>query len=923
MTGSICDNNSGVIIRCGNGATINAQGAVGGIAGSNTGTVSNCFNIGNVKGVGYAGGICVTNDGGVIENCYNTGEYKLSGSGSVGHICAKVGGTITNCWGTANPLGNRIERMDLLSSKGITEMGFDTSVWTKPANDREEQIAYYPSTSSRHALSISYDVNIEFYQTDSATPVYLGDVVFYYSVSLKFSDYIPGSETPKRCTIQIGDRIIADSDVDLNRYSSYYTCTLDTVGKTTFTFWCDGTGSEFIPDELSKDCTLNIEKREPAASDFDVVLSGLKYDGSAKSVEVNPAAGIVGMGDVTVHYYSDGKLLKSAPVNAGDYTFSIDVAAGTNYKAITGLTDSSWKFTIAKADAPKINNHYAYYTWAESGEMEITVVGLPEDMGTLGTPTCTVTGTIFKENSESYSDGVIRFILAEGNTVNQVGYINVTIPTQNYEDISVKLSVGITDKHDRLPPELMDFDLVFTNKGSDITATIVTELSEVEFSFDGVNWSDVNTASVGHEQSVTGYIRFVETEIYNVSMASSRTGKTGHGTLIHHARVEPDCIKEGSAEYWECTVCSKVFTDEDGTAETTREALVLAMTSHTESPAVRENEIPATCTADGSYDEVIYCSVCKTQLSREHKTIAATGHKWSDKYESDKTGHWHKCELCGATTEVESHISSGPATIARAEVCTVCGYEIAPRKKSSGGSVGPGGGPKTPTENKPAINGVEKSWTEIASELAGQNGGSVVIALNGETVVPVDVIRAVMNNKIKVEFVVDSVKSWIVDGAKITTATAADLTLLPGSADKGALRGVPGVDLITNGTGIPADLKLKFRKEFAGQFANVYMLTDSSPVFQGCVKVDEDGAAVISGADAAGEYIVMVCEYSDLPGDMNNDGVLNAIDASAILKDIVGAAAGANPLMADFNGDGVSNALDASAILKYIVGIAA
>ncbi len=318
---------------------------------------------------------------------------------------------------------------------------------------------------------------------------------------------------------------------------------------------------------------------------------------------------------------------------------------------------------------------------------------------------------------------------------------------------------------------------------------------------------------------------------------------------------------------------------------------------------------------------MIYCSVCKTQLSREHKTISAAGHKWSDKYESDKTGHWHKCELCGTTTEVESHISSGPATIARAEVCTVCGYQIAPRKKSSGGSVGPGGGPKTPTEDKPAINGVEKGWTEIAAEIAGQNGGSVVIALNGETVVPVDVIRAAMNNKIKVEFVVDSVKSWIVDGTKITTATAADLTLLPGSADKGVLRGVPGADLITNGTGIPADLKLKFRKEFAGQFANVYMLTDGIPVFQGCVKADEDGAAVIS--DAAGEYIVMVCEYSDLSGDMNNDGVLNAIDASAILKDIVGAVAGANPLMADFNGDGVSNALDASAILKYIVGIAA
>lgn len=68
----------------------------------------------------------------------------------------------------------------------------------------------------------------------------------------------------------------------------------------------------------------------------------------------------------------------------------------------------------------------------------------------------------------------------------------------------------------------------------------------MEFSFDGVNWSDVNTASVGHEQSVTGYIRFVETEIYNVSQASSRAGKTGHGTRTRGVRLhkgEQGCVK--------------------------------------------------------------------------------------------------------------------------------------------------------------------------------------------------------------------------------------------------------------------------------------------------------------------------------------------------------------------------------------------
>ena len=53
----------------------------------------------------------------------------------------------------------------------------------------------------------------------------------------------------------------------------------------------------------------------------------------------------------------------------------------------------------------------------------------------------------------------------------------------------------------------------------------------------------------------------------------------------------------------------------------------------------------------------------------------------------------------------------------------------------------------------------------------------------------------------------------------------------------------------------------------------------------------DDGSAVVSGVDKAGEYVVMVCAFSDLPGDANNDGVLNALDASVILKRLVGISA--------------------------------
>ena len=59
---------------------------------------------------------------------------------------------------------------------------------------------------------------------------------------------------------------------------------------------------------------------------------------------------------------------------------------------------------------------------------------------------------------------------------------------------------------------------------------------------------------------------------------------------------------------------------------------------HTPASAVRENENPATCTVDGSYDEVVYCSVCGEELSRETKTIPALGHMY------DGEGI---CERCG------------------------------------------------------------------------------------------------------------------------------------------------------------------------------------------------------------------------------------------------------------------------------------
>ena len=85
----------------------------------------------------------------------------------------------------------------------------------------------------------------------------------------------------------------------------------------------------------------------------------------------------------------------------------------------------------------------------------------------------------------------------------------------------------------------------------------------------------------------------------------------------------------GTKAHYTCSGCDKLFSDAAGEVEVTAADLVIPKLVHIHTPgeAVRENEVPASCTVDGSYDEVVYCTACQEEISREHKTIKAEGHK--------------------------------------------------------------------------------------------------------------------------------------------------------------------------------------------------------------------------------------------------------------------------------------------------------
>ena len=61
----------------------------------------------------------------------------------------------------------------------------------------------------------------------------------------------------------------------------------------------------------------------------------------------------------------------------------------------------------------------------------------------------------------------------------------------------------------------------------------------------------------------------------------------------------------------------------------TKETIGATEHTHTPGEPKQENVVPATCTTDGSYDEVVRCSKCGEVISTTHKTTPALGHKWT------------------------------------------------------------------------------------------------------------------------------------------------------------------------------------------------------------------------------------------------------------------------------------------------------
>ena len=182
------------------------------------------------------------------------------------------------------------------------------------------------------------------------------------------------------------------------------------------------------------------------------------------------------------------------------------------------------------------------------------------------------------------------------------------------------------------------YDITFAADGNDVTATAgapveatVDELSNVaQFvmvangEFTGATTTVViNLTFTGNFADGTYPVTLAEGTLVGTTSAEAVDAELVDGAIVAHAHdykavvTPPTCTEEGYTTY--TCACGESYVDNK-----------VAALGHTPADAVVENNVAADCDTAGSYDSVVYCSVCNAEISRDTITVEATGHTPGD-----------------------------------------------------------------------------------------------------------------------------------------------------------------------------------------------------------------------------------------------------------------------------------------------------
>ena len=156
---------------------------------------------------------------------------------------------------------------------------------------------------------------------------------------------------------------------------------------------------------------------------------------------------------------------------------------------------------------------------------------------------------------------------------------------------------------------------------------------------------------------------------------------TVNHNLSETAANAETCTENGNNKYYKCSVCNKYFSDENAETEIAENSWIIVAHGHSKSAAVKENVEKEGCEKAGSYDEVVYCSECGTEITRKEVTVKKLGHSWSA-WKETKTATTTQdgekkrtCSRCGKTEiKVIPKLQSNTGTITTTGIYCASNY---------------------------------------------------------------------------------------------------------------------------------------------------------------------------------------------------------------------------------------------------------
>ena len=242
----------------------------------------------------------------------------------------------------------------------------------------------------------------------------------------------------------------------------------------------------------------------------------------------------------------------------------------------------------------------------------------------------------------------------ENGTITFTGAGTVSITIQDYFFCTpTTISVTVTEHEHKY------------DNACDTTCNVCGEEREITHTYD--NDCDATCNVCGAERGIThDYTSVVTPPTCTEKGYTTYTCACGHfyvadetaalnhtaGEAVKENSKNPDCVNTGSYDsVVYCTVCD---------AELSRTTITVDALNHTAGDTVVENNVAPTCTKDGSYDNVVYCTVCDAELSRETITVDALGHTAGE-------------------TVVENNVDpdcTNEGSYDNVVYCTVCGEEL-------------------------------------------------------------------------------------------------------------------------------------------------------------------------------------------------------------------------------------------------------